>query len=48
MSYKQHFAATALTKAARALSWSCRIWILSKIFFLAARPDIWAQRSQGD
>jgi len=30
MALKQHFAVTALTKAARTPSWLCRIWIRSK------------------
>jgi len=48
MSPEQHFAVTALTKVARAPSWSCLIGIRSKLFFVAARPENWAQRSEGD
>jgi len=48
MAHKQHFSVTALTKVAGAPSWLCLIWIRSKLFFVTARPEIWAQRSQGD
>jgi len=48
MSHKQYFAVTALTKVAKAPSRLCHIWIRSKLSFVAARPEIWAQRSQGD